>query len=125
MNVNATLIIQMLNFFITYWMLRLFLFKPVVAIIEHENAQEIVLHDIIDQQKKSLEIQEKERQRHWFLCQEYFVTHQPHSLSEKKQFLTDTTAYDTEMVTLTSADNIAHTITDVRNALEEKIKHVH
>jgi len=125
MNVNATLIVQMFNFFITYWILRLFLFKPVVAIIERENAQETVLHDIIDQQKKSLEIQEKERQRHWFMCQEYFVAHQPHSLPQKKQFLSDTSLYDTEMVTSTSGDNTAHTISDIRNALEEKIKHVH
>lgn len=123
MNVNATLFIQMINFFIVYWMLRLLLFKPVVAIIQHEQAQEKALHDIIDQQKTSLDIQEKERQRTWYACQEYFAMHQP-SFSQR-QLIVESTEYDTKVAHPISADSIAHTITDVRNALEEKIKHVH
>lgn len=125
MNVNATLIIQMFNFFITYCMLRLFLFRPVIAIIEQEQAQENVVHTLIDQQKKSLEIQEKERQHRWLICQEYFVTHQPRSSTQKKHFLSDTTVYDSELVNPTPSDTITNAIADVRNALEEKIKHVH
>jgi hypothetical protein len=37
----------------------------------------------------------------------------------------ESTEYDTKVANPLSADSIAHTITDVRNALEEKIKHVH
>jgi hypothetical protein len=59
------------------------------------------------------------------MCQEYFATHQPHSRPQKKQFLSDTTLYDTEMATLTPDNNSDQTITDIRNALEEKIRHVH
>ena len=124
MNINATLFVQMFNFFIVYWMIRILLFKPVVAIIEHEQAQEKSLHDIINQQKKSLDIQEKERQRNWYACQEYFALHQP-SLSHRQQLILGSTEHDTEIINTVSDDTIANTITDVRNALEEKIKHVH
>jgi len=124
MNINATLLVQAFNFFIVYWMVRKFLFKPIVAIIEHQAAQENALYDIIDQQKKSLEIQEKERQQHWSICREYFSIHQP-PLFLKKNDLSDETEYDTEIPSSLSADAITTTIAHVSNALEEKIKHVH
>ena len=105
-------------------MLRLFLFKPVVAIIEHEKAQENAMLDIIDQQKKSLEIQEKERQRHWYICQEYFHLHKPY-LSQQIPSFSDAAENDTENSSALSDDAITTIITNVRNVLEEKIKHVH
>jgi hypothetical protein len=123
MNINATILFQAFNFFIVYWMLRLLLFKPVVAIIEHENAQEATLRNTIDEQKKNLEIQEKERQKNWVICQEYFNTHQP-DLSQKKHSLAETMEYDTEINPLPDSV-VTETIMSVRQALEEKIKHVH
>ncbi len=123
MNINATLLAQALNFFIVYWMLRRFLFKPAIAIIEHENAQKAALHDIINQQKKSLEIQEKERQRHWYLCQEYFAIHQPHLLA-KNLSLQQNPDIDTSFSSV-SENAIASMITSLSSTMEEKIKHVH
>lgn len=124
MDINATIVVQAFNFFIVYWMLRLLLFKPVITIIEHEQAHENAMLDIIDQQQKSLEIQEKERQRHWYTCQEYFILHQPHrvqelSFSDEKAELNITRAPDI------SSDAIAQIVADVRGVIEEKIKHVH
>jgi hypothetical protein len=123
MNINATVFVQALNFFITYWMLRIFLFKPVISIIEYEKAQEIAKLDIIDQQKKSLEIQEKERQRHWYICQEYFNIHQPYQPQEI--FIADITDNNTEQYDKLSSDAIAHIIAETYSIIEEKIKHVH
>jgi hypothetical protein len=124
MNINATIIVQAFNFFVVYWMLRIFLFRPVVTIIEHEKIQENALIDIINQQKKSLEIQEKERQRHWYICQEYFKTHQPH-IFPMILSLSDETENDTEIIDTLSPLVLADTITQVHSILEEKIKHVH
>jgi hypothetical protein len=123
MNINATIFVQAFNFIIVYWMLRFFLFKPVIGIIEHEKMQENTMLDSIDQQKKSLEIQEKERQRHWYICQEYFNTHQPHLLKETP-FLTDDTQHNETIVEL-APEAIAHIIADVEGIIEEKIKHVY
>jgi uncharacterized membrane protein YhiD involved in acid resistance len=124
MNINATVLVQAFNFMIVYGMLRLFLFKPVVSIIEHEASHKTSMIDIIDQQKKSLEIQEKERQRHWYICQEYFNTHQPHLPKETSYFSDATQDSKTKIDTL-SPDDIAHIIADVYGIIEEKIKHVH
>lgn len=124
MNINATIIVQIFNFFIVYWMLRIFLFKPAITIIEHEQAHEQTMHDIIDQQKKSLAIQEKERQRFWLLCQEYFYAHQPYNM-QKTTSLSDIIESTPCQTTPLSADIIVDSIVHVRTALEEKIKHVH
>jgi len=124
MNINATIFVQAFNFIIVYWMLRLFLFKPVISIIQHEKAQEKAMTDIIEQQQKSLEIQEKERLRHWYICQEYFNTHQPH-LPKETSFLTDDTEIIATQCEALSPDAISHIIADVHGIIEEKIKHVH
>lgn len=124
MNINATILVQAFNFFIVYWMIRVLLFKPIVGIIEEQVAHENALHGIINQQKRSLEIQEKERQRYWSTCQEYFSMHRPY-LSHKKYSLSDETAYETEITSSLPADAITNIAIDVRSALEEKIKHVH
>src|SRR5436190_23065298 len=76
MNLNVTLLIQACNFFVVYWMLRAFLFRPVIAIINNEHAETATLMNIIGQQKKSIEIQEKERQHAWYTCREYFKSRQ-------------------------------------------------
>ncbi len=122
MTINGTLLIQAFNFMIVYCMLRIFLFKPVISIIEHEKAQENSMLDSIDQQVKSLEIQEKERQRHWYICQEYFKTHQP-PLYKESLFLADDTETSIDISPIVSSD-IAHIIADTHSVIEEKIKHV-
>ena len=124
MNINATIFIQAFNFFIVYWMLRLFLFKPIITIIERENADEHAMLDVIDQQQKSLEIQEKERQRHWYICQEYFTIHQPYRPADFL-LISGTIENVSTIVPTMPTDDIAHIIFDVRKKLEETIKHVH
>lgn len=123
MDINATIVVQACNFFIVYWMLRLLLFKPVITIIEHEQAQENAMLDVIDQQQKSLEIQEKERQRHWYTCQEYFALHQPPLLKEMS-FSDEKTELDIKASDI-SSDTVAQIVADARGVIEEKIKHVH
>ena len=124
MNINATTLIQAFNFLIVYWMLRIFLFKPVIAIIEHNDAEARSLADIIDQQQKSLAIQEKERQKHWFLCQEYFTLHQPYQ--PVNTLSTSPLQSNPKIITQKiSTESMAQLVCDVRKVLEEKIKHVH
>ena len=97
-----------------------FLFKPVINIIEHEKKQENSMLDIIDQQIKSLEIQEKERRRHWYICQEYFKTHQPPLYTEAR--LPDNNENDFEIAPV--SPDITRIIADTYSIIKEKIKHV-
>jgi hypothetical protein len=122
MTINGTLLVQAFNFMIVYLMLRFFLFKPVISIIEHEKAQENAMLDSIDQQMKSLDIQEKERQRHWYICQEYFKTHQP-PINKESLFLADDTENSLDIAPSTPPD-ITHITADAYSVIEEKIKHV-
>ena len=124
MDINATIVVQAFNFFIVYWMLRRFLFKPVIIIIEHEHAQENGMLDVIDQQQKSLEIQEKERQRRWYSCQEYFASHRP-LLIKESLFCDEKSELDTLKTTVPSTDVVDRVVADMRTVIEEKIKHVH
>jgi len=121
MNLNVTLFVQACNFFVVYWMLRIFLFKPVVTIINNEHAQDALMMSIIGQQKTSLEIQEKERQHRWTLCREYFKAHQmPTEITVVES------AGDREIsVQLVSASEIENLANQISTVLEEKIKHVH
>lgn len=127
MNINATLLVQMFNFFLVYGMLRFLLFRPVIAIIEQEKAQKNALDDIIEQQKKSLEIQEKERQGQWYNCREYFINHQPaiSNISAPQSPLSSDEIENDIGAHSLSPENIQNIVSKIRNALEEKIKHVH
>jgi hypothetical protein len=124
MNVNATLLIQMFNFCAVYWMLRLFLFRPIIALIHREDAQEAALFETIAQQKNSIEIQEAERHRYWSHCRNYFITHQPPLFHERRSF-SDETSCETQLTHTLSDEDIARIAHQLSGALEEKIKHVH
>ena len=77
MNINITLVVQAINFFIAYWVMRIFLFKPALQVIEGEQAQQTRLNTIIRQQEQSITIKEDERQKHWQACRDYFRDNKP------------------------------------------------
>ena len=123
MNINLTLVVQIGNFLIVYGLLRFFLFKPTIKAIEEDKARKSAMLDSIDQQKKSIEIQEKERQRHWYTCQEYFLLHQPQMRKTTFSPLADRDHLS--HVSKSSSDTITHIAQDIHAILKEKIKHVH
>ena len=125
MNINATVIVQAINFFIVYVLLRFFLFKPAVAMLDSENSEEETLLGMINQQKKSIEIQEKERQRYWYACREYFKMHRPSCLLYDSIGCQTSSVVDDSYMGLVSDDEIAQLAADVYKNFEEKIKNVH
>ncbi len=77
MNVNLTLIVQAINFFIAYGIMRIFLLKPAVQVIQDEQDQQEKVNTIIRQQKQSIIIKEGERQKYWQACRDYFEDNKP------------------------------------------------
>jgi len=77
MNINATLIIQAVNFFIAYGIMRTFLLKPAVQVIQDEQDQQAKLNTIIRQQEQSITIKGGERQKYWQACRDYFKDNKP------------------------------------------------
>jgi F0F1-type ATP synthase membrane subunit b/b' len=120
MNINATIFIQIINFGIVYWLLRNLLFRPVVNVIDHELLDRSALVTLVEQQKKSIEIQEKERERYWNACREYCKSHQPDTV---RQIYFTIAKQEREVASLPHIEKML--IEDVYKKLEEKIKHVH
>jgi len=125
MNINATVIIQAINFFIVYVMLRFFLFKPAVSILDRECLEEETLLGMVNQQKKSIEIQEKERQRYWYVCREYFKTHHPSRTMYDMVDFHDPIRFDNSTIVPMAHDAVIELAAHIYKNLEEKIKNVH
>ncbi len=77
MNINVTLVVQAVNFFVAYWIMRILLFKPALQVIQGEQMQQARLNTIIRQQEQSITIKEDERQKHWQACRDYFRDNKP------------------------------------------------
>lgn len=75
--INLTLLVQVINFAFAYIVLRILFFKPVVEAIRKEDHEKESLIDTIEQRRVMLEEREKERQTQWRKCQNYFVNHAP------------------------------------------------
>jgi len=121
MNINITVFIQIVNFAIVYAMLRKLLFAPTISIIEGETRSRVSLLHLIEQQKKNIAAQEKEREQFWHEWYDYCKTQQPKPTfsllsdmicTQKKEYIPE------EPVD-------AHLYAEIYTMLEEKIKHVH
>jgi hypothetical protein len=125
MNVNATFFIQIANFYLFYWLLRLFLFKPAVSIITNENNALTMLIDNNDQYKKSIAIKHNDRQKAWIEYQEYFKAHQPHCVPADSTKELELIVADDVMSSEISDYDITFLAKTVSQRCGEKIKHVH
>ena len=65
--INATLVVQGINFFITYLLLRRFLFKPTLVIIDREAAQQAALNGAIKARQKAIDVTIQEQNEKWEL----------------------------------------------------------
>jgi hypothetical protein len=120
MNINATLLVQMINFGITYTMLRLLLFKPAVAIIEAEEAHIAKILDDIDHKKNMVEAITEERREHWRLSQEYVEANSPVLIEPYC-----TVQQDRDTPIKSSDQDIDSLVMAVYTSIEDRIKHVH
>jgi Tfp pilus assembly protein PilO len=77
MNINFTLIIQALNFFVAYLVLRYFLFKPTVAVIEQERAEENGLKKAIKQEAETNLALIQNNKLEWQIYQKEFLARLP------------------------------------------------
>ena len=76
---NATIIIQMVNFWIAYAMLRALLFKPAYRMIMDRQEAEQGLRHTATATEKSIAQHKQERLALWQKCHDHFETHKPKS----------------------------------------------
>jgi F0F1-type ATP synthase membrane subunit b/b' len=61
MHINATFLIQIINFVVTYYILNRFLFKPIIASIKRKHEKEIGLKKSIKKEENKIVTLEKEK----------------------------------------------------------------
>jgi len=77
MNINSTFLIQIINFFIVYYMLRKLLFFPVLKYIYREQEKTKEIFSAITKLSHIILVHEKNRQNQLIALKKYFVLIQP------------------------------------------------
>ncbi len=113
-SLNATLIVQVINFGIAYILFRAILFKPAVATIEQERAHLDALNERIANDRKKFEDRKQVQREQWLLSKEYFGQHTPETLVGVNFFrgITPSLSYTipSEQVQEKKIQEAAHTI---------------
>ncbi len=65
MQVNFTIVVQAVNFFVAYALMRRFLFRPTISMLESEEAYGVQLETQVLDQRAQLETLEKNMQSEW------------------------------------------------------------
>lgn len=123
MEINFTLVVQAFNFFIGYMILRYFLFKPVVPVIEEERAYEKGLHLKVAVGQDALKNREHEKQEQWLGYQQHFVQQVP-EISQPLGFIFRGISPIIEVQAVNSQD-VARLKREVTHELVQKVEHVH
>ncbi len=85
-NVNATLIVQAINFFIAYLLFRFILLKPAYQVITEENQNEAELQELVSRDKMALEEKKDEQLEQWRVCKQYCKDYIPELPDEASLF---------------------------------------
>lgn len=85
-SINATLIVQMLNFVVAYLIIRFYILKPTVAVIQREDSLRASLREELAERRHTIETKQRELSIHWQNSKEFFAQHIP-IISYHKEFL--------------------------------------
>jgi len=75
--INGTLIVQMFNFGVAFFLIKYFFFKPVLAHINAEDALQESLIATVQEHQALAVVKEQELLDHWKSVRRYFSEHAP------------------------------------------------
>lgn len=75
--INLTLLFQIVHFFIAYLLLRFFILKPILSLVQKEKQARQSLLSNLQNLKEQVTIKEQEKQNAWLHYQYYFALHTP------------------------------------------------
>ena len=75
--INGTLLVQMLNFWIAYLMIRFLLLQPVYRLILEREKAAKKQYDTIKSAEDNIEHKREDRRKLWQACREYFEKQRP------------------------------------------------
>lgn len=91
MVVNGTILAQMVHFFIAYGVLKEFLFKPAVAMINNEDRVAQETKKLLAARNDRVVYLQQMRAQAWKQCHNYYLTHCPEGFHERNQYGPETT----------------------------------
>ena len=123
MNINFTLVIQAINFFISYWLLRVFVFKPIVQTIEQERTYQKNLLAQIQTNTQLAQQLAQIKQEKWQEYQQEFGKKTPDVVSQDLYVL----HHLTSVIETPGISNQEQTalVKEVAQAIIKKVEHVH
>ena len=108
MNVNITLFVQIFNFWIAYWVLRLFIFRPAVRLLYDEEEKKEALTYAIAQEEANIADVHHKRQLQW---QQFRIHCQRNNPTRERTHIESVTPGAKQIESVTSsqlAEIIAH-----------------
>ncbi len=86
MSINLTLLVQIIHFLLAYWLLRRFLFVPIVQALQQEEAEQRQLKDRLHKHEQNVEKAEEVKHAEWRECHESLKSKKP-LLASPAQFV--------------------------------------
>ena len=81
MNINATLIVQALNFCIAYFLFRFILLKPAYTLICERNRAKITIEKKVATAESDVADAQKRREAQWRACRKKCIKHAPERIN--------------------------------------------
>ena len=120
--INSTIILQACNFLIAYLVMRTFLFRPVVTVIEQEAAQLHGLITSVESRKIVVTQKEHEKRDRWIAHQQEFITLAPVTFDQDLiVFKNLAPAYTPEQL---SPEHVRSIVKQATTSLVHKVDHV-
>lgn len=121
MEINATVIVQAFNFFVTYVLLRILLFKPAVNALQREQKETDHLQSMIQEREKRLAHTAEQKQVAWQKMQEQFAKASP---PVRQARITHRMVEPTLEPHVLTSEQIEHLAHEVEQAVIKKVSHV-
>ena len=120
MEINATLFIQAINFFIAYWLLRHFLFSPALMTYKQEQQADQTLRTAEQKLQTTVAQKQHEKNYEWREAQQHFATLAP-EITEQPLYIIDVP--DIDVPTLMTHKEIERTTHDMKDAIIKGVVH--
>ncbi|MFC1842738.1 hypothetical protein ACFLYU_03720 [Candidatus Dependentiae bacterium] len=123
MEPNFTIVIQAINFFIGFIILRQLLFKPAIAYLQGEDKKEEGIAGKISDQKNLLDTKVEKKKKTWKQCQKHFQKSCPAPIV-KKIFILEETRQEPEVAEISDKE-VQYLTEHAQKVLVERMQYVH
>lgn len=123
LGIHATILIQMVNFFAAYWIIRLLLMKPAIKALEQERAFIQQLDCTIQTTQTANEAKTQTLERRWQNCRQTFALAVP-DIKSAQRTLQEPLPINQVQIQELNKKAIDHMIIETALIIEKRLKHV-